>query len=208
MKKLLITSLLILCVASNLYGCTKKDVKPLTPEDISSYTSQMSTNPLSGDITINGVKYSLPVSVQAFLDNQWKFNNYDSQNGDLENGYYSDSVTLDDGHKDASTRISSTIFNTSGSTVKFKDAMVGAIHISKTDNYKNTVVLPNSITLDSTYDDVINAYGTPKVDYFANNGTVYYYETDIGKYGQKLTIKFDTNTKIIKEITLQNIPRN
>lgn len=207
MKKLLIAFCLSLCVASNLYGCSK-EVKPLTSDDITTYTSQMSNNPLSGDITLNGVKYSLPVTVQTFEDNGWKFNDYDSKNEDLENNYYSDSIILDDGYKDASTRIKSTIYNTSGSTVKFKDAMIGGIHISKTSDYKNTVVLPNGITLDSTYDDVINAYGTPKVDYFTSNGKVYYFESDIGEYGQKLTIGFDTDTKVIKEITLQNIPRN
>lgn len=207
MKKLLIAFCLSLCVSLNLYGCSK-EVKPLTSDDITTYTSQMSNNPLSGDITLNGVKYSLPVTVQTFEDNGWKFNDYDSKNEDLENNYYSDSIILDDGYKDESTRIKSTIYNTSGSTVKFKEAMIGGIHISKTSDYKNTVVLPNGITLDSTYDDVINAYGTPKVDYFTSNGKIYYSESDIGKYGQALTIGFDTNTKVIKEITLQNIPRN
>ncbi|WP_294401706.1 hypothetical protein [uncultured Clostridium sp.] len=57
------------------------------------------------------------------------------------------------------------------------------------------------------YDYVIAAYGAPKVDYFDQNGMIYYSESDIGKYGKVLTIGFDTNTKVIKEITLQNIPR-
>lgn len=206
MKKLLITLCLSLCTAVNIFGCSK-EIKPLTPDDIAAYTSQMSSNPLSGDITINGVKYSLPATVQTFDDNGWKFNNFDAKNSDLENNYYSDSIILDDGKKDRSTYLTTTIYNTSGSTVKIKEAMVGAIHISKTSDYKNTVVLPNSITLDSTYDDVIAAYGTPKVDYFNQNGKIYYSETDIGKYGKALTIGFDTNTKVIKEITLQNIPR-
>lgn len=206
MKKLLITFCLGLCIAVNICGCSK-EVKPLTSDDITAYSSQMSNDPLSGDITLNGVKYSLPVNVKSFDDNGWKFNNFDSKNSDLENNYYSDSIILDDGKKNKNTAITSTIYNTSGSTVKIKDAMVGAIRISKTSDYKNTVVLPNGITLESTYDDVIAAYGAPKVDYFDQNGKIYYSESDIGKYGKALTIGFDTNTKVIKEITLQNIPR-
>lgn len=206
MKKLLITFCLSLCVVSNLYGCSK-EVKPLTPEDITTYTSQMDSNPLSGDITLNGVKYSLPITVAEFEDNGWKFNDFDKKSAELEDGYYADSILIDDGYKDASTRLSLTIYNISGSSVKLKEAMIGAIKISKTSDYKNTLVLPNGITLDSTYDDVINAYGAPDTDAFTSNGTIYYAKSDIGKYGQFLTIKFDTNTKVIQEVALQNIPR-
>ena len=69
MKKLLITLCLSLCTAVNIFGCSK-EIKPLTPDDIAAYTSQMSNNPLSGDITINGVKYlsaSPNTSLYAFL---------------------------------------------------------------------------------------------------------------------------------------------
>lgn len=169
----------------------------------------MSNNPLSGDITLNGIKYTLPVKAQSLVDNKWSFNDYNDKGQPLENGYYVDSIYMDDGMKSENTRITVTLYNTTGSTMDFADAMLGAIKINKySDSYKNTVVLPKGITLTSTYDDVISAYGAPESDFMTKTGTIYYNADGYtGKYGQKLTINFDTTTKVIKSIELHNIPQ-
>ncbi|EJO5346357.1 hypothetical protein NRP93_000401 [Clostridium botulinum] len=62
------------------------------------------------------------------------------------------------------------------------------------------------MTLKSTYNDVIKAYGAPKVDYMKQVGWITYYVSDLGKYGQELRIDFNKKTKIITSITLKNIP--
>lgn len=206
MKKIIVLCL-TLCLFT-LTACGKaKDVKELNDEDIKSYTSQMGTTPLCGDITLNGIKYSLPVKAQLLTDNGWNFNDYDDKGEPLENGYYVDSVYMDDGSKSADSRITVALYNTSGSTVDFDDAMLGIIEIAKkNDSYKNTVVLPKGITLASTYKDVINAYGPPTFDLTENTTWVTYSISVMGKYGQDLRIDFDKDTKVINKISLKNIP--
>lgn len=205
MKKTLIVFLCLISIL--LASCGGSNVKKLTQEDIKKYTAKMSTDPLSGDITLNGIKYTLPVKAKKLEDNGWKYNDYADKGNPLKNGYYVDSIKMDDGLKSEDTRIIVTLYNTSGSTVKFNEAMLGAIEIEKkSDTYKNTVVLPKGITLKSTYDDVIKAYGAPKVDYMKLAGWVTYYISDIGEYGQELKIYFNKNTKAIASIKLKNIP--
>lgn len=67
--------------------------------------------------------------------------------------------------------------------------------------------MPKGITLASTYEEVITAYGPPKVDYMKQMGWITYYISDMGEYGQELRIEFDKNTKVIKSIKLKNIPK-
>ncbi|WMJ80661.1 hypothetical protein RBU49_17950 [Clostridium sp. MB40-C1] len=125
--------ILILCLSLCLFmltGCgSSKEVKKLTAEDIKTYGSQMKKDPLSGDITLNGIKYSLPVKAQSLVENGWKFNDYADKGKPLKNYYYTDSVYMDDGKKGEDTRITVTLYNTSGSEVKFDDAMLGAINV-------------------------------------------------------------------------------
>ena len=207
MKKITILCLSLCLLILTACGTSNK-IKELTDEDIKTYTSQMNEDPLCGDLTLNGIKYSLPVKGQSLLDNGWKYNDYADKGKPLKDGYYVDSIYMDDGSKSEEKRITVTLYNTSGSTVNFDDAMLGAIKVKKTkDSYKNTVVLPKGITLASTYEDVIKAYGTPKVDYMEQSGWVTYFTSDIGKYGQELRIYFDKNTKVITSIDLKNIPK-
>ncbi|NFG62555.1 MULTISPECIES: hypothetical protein [unclassified Clostridium] len=191
-----------------IVGCSGgSKVKELTDQDTKTYAEQMKEDPLSGDINLNGVKLSLPINVKTLADNGFKFNDYDHKSQELENDYYVDDIIMDDGKKGEDTRIRVTIYNNSGTTVKLDDAKIGEIKIKKSkEPYKNTVVLPKGITLNSTYDDVINAYGKPKVDYMNEAGFVNYFTSDIGEYGQKMEIYFDKTTKVVDSIELKNIP--
>ncbi|KEJ04273.1 hypothetical protein N494_01525 [Clostridium botulinum A2B7 92] len=57
------------------------------------------------------------------------------------------------------------------------------------------------MTLKSTYNNVIKAYSTGKVDYMKQVEWV----SNLGKYGQELYIEFDKNTRVISLIILKNI---
>lgn len=72
----------------------------------------MGTEPLCGDITLNGVKYSLPVKAQSLVDNGWKYNDYADKGQPLEDGYYVEHILMDDGRKGEESRISVTLYNT------------------------------------------------------------------------------------------------
>lgn len=204
--------IITLCLGMCLFLLTAcgapAEVKKLTEEDIKTYTSQMGTEPLCGDITLNGVKYSLPVKAQSLVDNGLAYNDYADKGQPLEDGYYVDRILMDDGRKGEESRIAVTLYNTSGSKVNFEDAMLGAIEIKKKDDsYKNTVVLPKGITLASKYEDIINAYGAPTADFMEQLDWIGYSDSDIGQYGKYLKFYFDKDTKAITEIKLKNIPK-
>lgn len=208
MKKITILCLSLCLIALTACG-TSKEVKKLTSSDIKTYTSKMKADPLSGDITLNGVKYTLPIKANTLVSNGFKYNDFADKGQPLKDGYYVDNIKMDDGSKSEDSRIIITLYNTSGSTTKFDDAMLGAIEITKLgDSYKNTVVLPKGITLASKYSDVIKAYGTPKADFLKQAGFIKYENDNIGNYGQELTIEFDKSTQVIKSIKLKNIPLN
>ena len=96
---------------------------------------------------------------------------------------------------------------TSGSSVSLQDAKIGEIGIEKSSaSYKNTAVLPRGITLESSYDDVIKAYGIPQVN--DGNSISYIAAGNVDNCGKQLEIAFDDNTKIINSIKLKNIPIN
>ncbi|EKQ57343.1 MULTISPECIES: hypothetical protein [unclassified Clostridium] len=211
MKKLIILCLNFCLCVSILTGCgISKEVKKLTDEDIKTFSSQMNADPLSGDITLNGIKYTLPVKAKSLEDNGWKYNDYADKGKPLKDNYYIDSILMDDGSKSEESRITVTIYNTSGSEMKFEDAMIGGIKIDKAnDSYKNTVVLPKGVTLASTYEDIIKAYGAPTFDSMKQTGLVTYISHgNIANYGQKLEFQFDKDKNVIKSIYLKSIPEN
>ena len=114
-----------------------------------------------------------------------------------------------DGNKmDKDTRISVTIYNTSGSSVPLEDAKIGEIVIEKnSDSYKNTAVLPKGITLQSSYDDVIKAYGMPQANNMNDGNSITYVAAgNVDNCGRQLEIAFDNNTRVINAIRLKNIP--
>lgn len=211
MKKLIILALNFCLCLVILTGCgVSKEVKKLTAEDIQTFSSQLNADPLSGDIMLNGIKYSLPIKAKSLEDNGFKYNDYADKGQSLKNGYYVESIKMDDGSKSEESRISVTIYNTSGSEMKFEDAMIGGIEIDKrNDSYKNTIVLPKGITLSSTYEDIIKAYGKPQLDALEQTGLVSYISKGgIGNYGQHLKFEFDKEKKVIKSISLKNIAQN
>lgn len=211
MKKLIILGVSFCLSLSMLTGCgASKEVKKLTDDDVKTFSSQMNTDPLSGDITLNGVKYTLPVKAKSLEDNGWKYNDYADKGQPLKTNYYVENIIMDDGSKSEESRIRVTIYNTSGSEMKFEDAMIGGIEVDKNnDSYKNTIVLPKGITLASTYEDVINAYGKTQGDFFKQTGLVSYTSSgSIGNYGQKVEFNFDKDKNVIKSIKLKDIPEN
>ena len=76
-------------------------------------------------------------------------------------------------------------------------------------SYLLTVVLPKGITLSSTYEDIINAYGKPTADFINDTGWIEYSVSSPGnnKYGQELKFEFYKNTKAITSISLKNIQK-
>lgn len=207
MKGKIIILMCLLITSTTILGCSNNTINQLTTDDIKLYSESMDSDPLSGDITLNGNKISLPIDVGELTKMKFSFSDFFAKDQELENGYYVDGISMDGKKMDENTRISVTIYNTSGSSVSLQDAKIGEIGIEKSSaSYKNTAVLPRGITLESSYDDVIKAYGIPQAN--DGNSISYIAAGNVDNCGKQLEIAFDDNTKIINSIKLKNIPIN
>lgn len=208
MKGKIVIFICSLFSAIMLFGCGNSTIKQLTTDDIDAYSSSMDKDPLSGNITLNGKMITLPIDVKELTKMKFSFTDFFSKDQELENGYYVDGISMDGNKMDKDTRISVTIYNTSGSSVPLEDAKIGEIVIEKnSDSYKNTAVLPKGITLQSSYDDVIKAYGMPQANNMNDGNSITYVAAgNVDNCGRQLEIAFDNNTRVINAIRLKNIP--
>ena len=208
MKGKIVIFICSLFSAIMLFGCGNSTIKQLTTDDIDTYSSSMDKDPLSGNITLNGKMITLPIDVKELTKMKFSFTDFFSKDQELENGYYVDGISMDGNKMDKDTRISVTIYNTSGSSVPLEDAKIGEMVIEKnSDSYKNTAVLPKGITLQSSYDDVIKAYGMPQANNMNDGNSITYVAAgNVDNCGRQLEIAFDNNTRVINAIRLKNIP--
>lgn len=191
-----------------MFGCGNSTIKQLTMDDIKTYSNSMNNDPLSGDITLNGKIITLPVDVKELTNMKFSFTDYFTKDQELESGYYVDGISMDGNKMDKNTRISVTIYNNSATSVSLENAKIGEINIEKnSEAYKNTAVLPRGITLQSSYDDVIKAYGMPQCNNMSDENSITYVAADnVDNLGRELRIVFDEGTKVINSIKLKNIP--
>lgn len=204
MKKALY--LLFLCIA--LIGCSVKGEQPkqLSQEDIKVYSDALGDDPLGGEIILNGIKYTLPQTPSALLENGFSFTESNMEEETLEeNTYTSSPVNLDNGNHNIENQIAITMYNDGDNTVTLKEAKISEIIVENlVGNQKNTIVLPLGITLDSTYQDIISAYGEPDLNYLTKDNWISYKEKDVSIYGRKLEFHFNEDCTSITKIILKN----
>lgn len=147
MKKILA---LVLCCTVLLTACGGQKVRKLTPEDISKYAAQLGEEPAAGEFVLNGIKMTEPLTIQTLIDNRWKF-------------------------RDGKGKISVQVETFDPSEIKVEDASIYEFHISSLEGkQRNTIVLPKGITLDSTYDEIVDAYGEAQFDYIEETNFIRY----------------------------------
>lgn len=125
----------------------------------------------SGELVIDGIKYSFPDDVSKWLNGGWHISNrYDNTDTfELEYNVESSVFEMFNDEK-TSEYVSMCVINLGMEPIKIEEALVSYLDVdlSKAKDAMY-VVLPGGITCDSTREDVKNAYGEPAEedeDYF------------------------------------------
>ncbi|MBU3102706.1 hypothetical protein [Clostridium gasigenes] len=202
MKKLL----LILCLVTSvsLFSCSKgetnKDIqdKKLIQEDVNSdkISSPKSDDLYSFEIVLNGVDYNLPIAFSELEKNGWVIKEADLIN--LEPSQHTLGTILKNGDKE----INSYIFNSSENVQSADKCIVGGIAIDE--YYAENglkLVLPKGITLGSSKEEVLSAYGEPTDSYESELYTKFTYEVNTYK---TIDIMIDIETNKVSQIDLRN----
>lgn len=131
----------------------------------------------SGELLIEGVKYTFPSAMSDWTNNGWHIsNNYANiDTFELENNVESTEFEVYNDEKD-SEYVTMCAINLERDPVKIEEATVSYLSMDVLDG-KNSleVILPGGINCKSTKEDVINAYGEPQEE---DNDNVYYNYTN------------------------------
>lgn len=170
---------------------TKKVVETIKPA-----TGKISDDLYKYEVLINDVAYTLPTSFSTFEKSGWVGENFTTNKLDpnqynteyLKNG--EESLTID-------------IANFGLDVLPMSECQVGGIKVDSFDKTQvKNISIAKGITIGSTYDDVIAAYGKSSDEYKSDMSIKLTYES--GSYS-KYDISFDSKTKKVTDIDIQNL---
>ncbi len=131
---------------------------PIIDEDWRSYA-----------LSINGIIYELPVSLDRFIENGWHIEEDESVvlkgNDEAYGSYDYKRIHL---ISDSDQMLSAVVYNTGEDDIALKDGIIGGLSMiyGNYDYAPKGNILPGGLYLGiSTYDDVLASYGTPSESY-------------------------------------------
>lgn len=204
MKKIICIMLCISMISLSLVGCKGEKPKELTDEDINTYTANMSDNIYSGDITINGIKHTLPVTISEMKDNGFNLDSVYKPHQQIKSNTFYEPITMDYPNSSGKSTIRITFCNDSNSDVDIDDAKIYKMEFNGVNSdYINTIVLPKGITPKSTYNDILNAYGNPSTYFIAAKaGNSIKYEGFTDPHYSSISFDFESDNETIKNIII------
>lgn len=205
----------VLFVASILSGCEQKEPTVQIGEEtfngiLSSDLSKSNLNlnfekpdTLSDKLTdmqfeLNGIVYQLPADIEQFKDNDWNNEGIrltERPMAPLETTYFEPFQQNDD-------IIYLTLANPYNQNRILEKCPVIAVRMPYYETRLNTsLVFPNGITMGSTYDEVIDAYGQPDKSVDVRDTKVLYYTIDEALLGEAV-IRIDSKTDMVCELEM------
>ncbi|MGN1480687.1 hypothetical protein [Porcipelethomonas sp.] len=171
-------------------------------EDESTSSEEVSAN-LSDDIfnfeiALDGEVYSIPMSYKDFTENGWILDGDDTEK--LKGNQY----TLSEVFEKEDFKISCQIINLDDDEKPLSECYIGKISIDSYDlkDTNHTAEILNGIKVNvSSMDNVDASLGEPDDKYEGDSIIIYTYKKEL--YSE-IKITFDTQTKIVTEIEMQN----
>lgn len=147
-------------------------------------------------VSINGVVYSFPTSFSTFQKNGWV--GEDFGNVKLEPNQYT-LKNIRNGQQSMMVKIANFGINVS----PLSECHIGGIRIESDTKKQGAIIsIAKGITIDSTYDEVIAAYGKPSDEYKGTSLTKLTYKSGIYS---NYKISIDIKTKKVSCIEIENL---
>lgn len=176
-----------------LVACTPNNSEPSYPP------VSLSSDLFSFEFGLNGHKYTLPADYQEFYDNNWALALSGSWDDTLKPDEFFEPVQILFDGKDSNS--SASLFNSTDAELAPKECKIATFTVKySATSYVPYIELPKGITMKSTYEDVIAAYGEPDSESKETVNKLSYY---IDEYTY-VNISIDTGRNSIHEITLVN----
>lgn len=149
-------------------------------------------------ITINGELYQFPMSYEEFTSRGWEYD------GDASMEISPNQYTSAEVFKNGDLTIYATIFNLGVNVVPVSEADIAGITLDSfyLEDTDLTASLPGGITMDSTIDDVIAAYGEPSSRY--DGDTLTSLDYTYASY-QDVSFSFDSESGAMTGLELRNL---
>lgn len=206
MKKMKIMALVL---AAGLFaaGCsaeteTASNGGVATAEQIEAATSELGTEIIDLKFSLNGTTYQYPFTVQTMLDDGWKVD--ESVASELETmpaNTISTTFSLEKkGDSNYGKAICyATVSNATATDIPLGQLEFDTLEISK--EYGSTLILPQGITWESTYDEVVAAY-QPSDDAIVDEADVdmLYFVLMNEENGKCIYLYFDTETRTLSKV--------
>lgn len=175
---------------------TTTTTKDNTKEATKATSDSISDDLYSYEVLINGVAYSLPTPFSNFKKNGWIAKDFG--NDKLKPNQYA-LKTLKNGEQIMLIRIA----NFGTNVTPISECSVAGVRIEPGVNAQGaTISIAKGITVGSTYDEVIAAYGKPSDEYKGESLTKLTYKSGI--YSD-YNIGFDTKSKKVQSIEIKNL---
>jgi len=160
------------------------------------YIGVLSEDLYDFQIKLNSVVYPLPVPVSLFDANGWVYS------GDLEDTLDPGGYTISAPMTKDDQSILVVLLNPFDLEQTLEDCYVCVVTADQYGaNEGLQAVLPGDITIGSTYDEVVEAYGDPETENEVGSGIYLYYRDD----ESEVQIIVDNESRLVREITVQNM---
>ena len=172
----------------------------VTENDVTEAPAVMSDDLFDFTVEIEGVVFSLPCKYDEFASEGWTISSTGySDVMELAGGGY-ETISMSKNGK----RIKIMSFNPSGNAMAIKDSLIGGISFYLDDGVD--VKLAKGITINSTVEQIMEAYGSPNTtNEYENRTTLTYTGNDPYSIVVSFTCYTDPSDREYSEITIKNL---
>lgn len=177
---------------------TSSEVESSKPETTTAVIDTLSDDIYSFQVELEGTIYQLPTTVEAFTENGWvtPFTAEDTLKPNQKT--LGDPITKDN------TRATIILYNGGVDTLAYEKCNVTGINLSQEigNIVTPTFSLPKGITMGSTYEEVIAAYGEPTNLYEGSSFKTLTYQR---KLGDEVVLTVDSATNVVTGVKMSNL---
>jgi hypothetical protein len=160
-------------------------------------SGDLSEDLYSFQFSLNGTVYTLPCAYSQLAENGWSIDGIGDQT--LEPDQYTFSENLNNGDM----RVMANLVNTDVNVLPMEKCNVGKISIDSDQVEKGAKLLfPKNITVGSTYEDVVAAYGKPSDE--SESGSIKSLSYKLDTYSD-VVIKINTESNTVDSLEMENL---